>query len=212
MHTSDKTIMTLSHKVLYLRTDIVDQPLTAGGSVAHTLGVIKGFNQLGWKVYCAASCMQALLQELSLEQCVCLGNPKKVAWLRWKLNSFLSTIFFFRQVAVAINVVECDIIYQRYSILNATGVLLAWWYKKPFILECNGSEVWVIQHWNGAQPWLQLFWLVRLVERINFRYANLIVVVSEPLQEMLIQQYGILAEKILINPNGVDADLFFSTH
>ncbi len=195
-------------KLLYLRTDFSDTLLTAGGSVAHTLGVIKGFKALGWQVYCGAACMQDLLVPLQLEQLVPLKNPGSVAWLRWKLNLFLSTVFFFKQVSKSVDVRACDIIYQRYSILNATGVLLSWWYKKPLLLEFNGSEVWVMDHWNTKKKWLSFRWLTQKIESLNLCAATLIIVVSEPLQDMLIHQYHVSSEKILVNPNGVDTELF----
>lgn len=199
-------------KLLYLRTDISDEVLTAGGSVAHTIGVIKGFKELRWQVYCGAACMQPLLAELKVNQLMTLKNPKILRCLRWKLNSFVSTFFFFRQVSKTINVVDCDVLYQRYSILNATGVLLAWWYKKPLLLEFNGSEVWVADHWNSRKKWLTFRWLIKIVEHINVRYATLIIVVSEPIQTMLIQHYAVSTDKILINPNGVDPELFKPLH
>ena len=34
-------------KILYLRTDICDKPVIAGGSVSHTIGVIEGFIAAG---------------------------------------------------------------------------------------------------------------------------------------------------------------------
>jgi glycosyltransferase involved in cell wall biosynthesis len=199
-------------KVLYLRTDFSNTALTAGGSVAHTLGVIKGFKALDWQVYCGAACMQELLIPLHLEQLVSLQNPTSLGWLRWKLNSFLSTFFFFREISKSIDVRACTIIYQRYSILNATGALLSWWYRKPLLLECNGSEIWVMDNWSGRKKWLQFRWLIKQIEIINLRAATLIIVVSEPLQEMLIQQYQVPLEKILVNPNGVDTDLFKPSH
>lgn len=200
------------NRLLYLRTDISDEVLKAGGSVAHTIGVIKGFKELGWQVYCGAACMQPLIQELNLEQVISLKNPPALTCLRWKLNSFLSTFFFFRQVKQSIDIKNCDALYQRYSILNATGVLLSWWYKKPLLLEFNGSEVWVADHWNSRKKWFNFRWLIKAVERINVRYATLIIVVSEPIQEMLIKHYAIPAAKILVNPNGVDPNLFKSFH
>lgn len=198
--------------ILYLRTDIIKEALLAGGSVAHTIGVIKGFKELGGSIFCGAACMQTLITELRLKQLVSLENPNSVAWLRWKLNSFLSTFFFFRQVRKNIDVCMCDVIYQRYSILNATGVLLAWWYKKPLLLEFNGSEVWVMDHWNSRKKWLQFRWLTQKVEVLNLKRATLIIVVSEPLQEMLVQQHQVPTDKILVNPNGVDTDLFKPFH
>ncbi len=195
-------------KLLYLRTDIIGEQLTAGGSVAHTVGVIHGFKELGWQITCAASCMQPIIRSMQYVSVTDLHMPRHLKFLRWKLNSFMSTVVFFRQIQKAVDVTTYDAIYQRYSILNATGLLLAWWYKKSFVLEFNGSEVWVMDYWSTHKKWIQFRWLIRWVELLNVKHATLIVVVSEPLQEMLVQHYKIPLSKILVNPNGVDTQMF----
>jgi glycosyltransferase involved in cell wall biosynthesis len=78
--------------------------------------------------------------------------------------------------------------------------------KRPLILEFNGSEVWVDKHWS-PQKRISLTWLIAWFERYNLQYATRVVVVSAVLKDMLVQQ-GVDATKILINPNGVDTDLF----
>lgn len=99
-----------------------------------------------------------------------------------------------------------DYMYQRYSMLCIVGVLVAKLKKKPLILEFNGSEVWVDTHWS-PQKRISLTWLIAWFERFNLTHATRIIVVSAVLKDMLVQQ-GVDATKILINPNGVDTDLF----
>lgn len=199
----------MTKKILYLRTDLVDGQLVAGGSVSHTLGVIKGFIHHGHQVVCAASTMIELLSTLPLQKLIVLQNPSWLQFLRWKLNSFVSTLFFAIQASSLIKQHSIDMIYQRYSILNATGVLLSRWYNKPFILEYNGSEVWVNRNWT-PQTRFKLNWLINWIELVNLRYAHSIVVVSDALKDEL-QQRGIAPSKIIVNPNGVDAT-FFDSH
>lgn len=195
--------------ILYLRTDITDQEMTAGGSVAHTLGVINGFRDLGYEVVCGSSCLGIVLEKVGLKELVRLSNPSWLRFLRWKLNSFLSSFFFFFQLKKMVKKYEVVSIYQRYSLLNLTGVLLAWWYKKKLILEYNGSEAWIATHWIKNKRILSGKWLMGAIESINIRYAGCIVVVSEVLQDELIGR-GIQLDKILVNPNGVDPFLFDS--
>ncbi|MFT6765626.1 MAG: glycosyltransferase involved in cell wall biosynthesis [Alteromonas naphthalenivorans] len=193
--------------ILYLRTDICDQELTAGGSVAHTLGVIQGFCDLGHEVLCASSCMQSLLKKQKLKQFVKLSNPARASFLRWKINCFLSSVFFFFQVKKLLKNHDVLFIYQRYSLLNITGVLLKWAYKKKLILEYNGSEVWIATHWITKKRWLTFEWLMNKVEQINIQNADTLVVVSQALKDELLEQ-GVLEYKILVNPNGVDAQKY----
>ena len=193
--------------ILYLRTDLSNEQLTAGGSVAHTLGVIGGFNQLGYKVMCASSCMQSVLEKQHLEMLISLKNPQILSFLRWKINCFLSSFFFCVPILFKLKNRSVLFIYQRYSLLNITGLLIAWWYKKKLILEYNGSEVWIATHWVQKKRWMKLTWLMEKVEMWNLHYADLVVVVSEALKSELLQK-GVSPSKILVNPNGVDPEQY----
>jgi len=98
---------------------------------------------------------------------------------------------------------EFDVIYQRYSRFNWTGVALSLITGLPLLLEFNGSEVWISSHWD---PIGQL-WLLKRFERLNQNAADLIFVVSEAERRSVIAS-GISAEKIVTNPNGVDINVF----
>ena len=94
-------------------------------------------------------------------------------------------------------------LYQRHGRFVVAGALLARWLQVRFVLEYNGSEEWIARHWDPSRfmPWL------KLCERASLRAASLIVVVSEPLREELLQQ-GVPSERILVNPNAVDPAVF----
>jgi glycosyltransferase involved in cell wall biosynthesis len=98
---------------------------------------------------------------------------------------------------------EFDLIYQRYSRFNWTGVALSLITGLPLLLEFNGSEVWISGHWD---PIGQL-WLLKRFERLNQRAADLIFVVSEAERRSVIDS-GISTAKIVTNPNGVDINVF----
>ncbi len=193
--------------ILYLRTDIWDQEMTAGGSVAHTLGVIKGFRSLGYSIVCASSCLDSVLKKVDLTSLIKLENPKYVHWLRWRINCLLSSFFFFFQTRSLVVKYPIPCIYQRYTLLNMTGLLLAWWYKKKFVLEYNGSEVWTAVQWVKKKPMLSVNWLMNSIELINVRRADYVIVVSEVLKQELLER-GVKSDKILVNPNGVDPESF----
>ena len=95
------------------------------------------------------------------------------------------------------------VIYQRHGRFVVAGVLLARALGVPFVLEYNGSEVWIANHWDPARfaPWL------RMAEEISLWGASTIVVVSEVLKAELIAR-GLPSERILVNPNGVDPSKF----
>jgi glycosyltransferase involved in cell wall biosynthesis len=71
------------------------------------------------------------------------------------------------------------------------------------VLEYNGSEVWIAKHWDPTRflPWLSI------CEEISLAAAALITVVSDALKNELIER-GIPEDRILVNPNAVDPDIF----
>ena len=85
-----------------------------------------------------------------------------------------------------------------------TGILLKWVYKKKLILEYNGSEAWIAGNWITKKRWLTFEWLMKKVELINIHNADTVVVVSKVLKEELLQR-GVESNRVLVNPNGVDA-------
>jgi glycosyltransferase involved in cell wall biosynthesis len=99
-----------------------------------------------------------------------------------------------------------DFIYQRYSRFNWTGVALSIVTGLPLALEFNGSEVWVSRSWDpvGHLALLERF------EQLNLRAADFIFTVSEVERRNLIGA-GVAANKVLMNPNGVDTDQFRKT-
>jgi glycosyltransferase involved in cell wall biosynthesis len=192
--------------ILYLRTDISNELLIAGGSVSHTIGVISGFIKHGYRMIVASSIMQAQIQEFPIARFCNLSNPRFFSFLRWKINCLLSNFFFTAQVMRFIHYEPISYIYQRYGILNCVGVLVSKIKKIPLVLEYNGSETWVAKEW-AVQKKFRMLWLIEKIEMLNLRRANHIIVVSEPLKEELINR-GIAANKILVNPNGVDPEFF----
>ncbi|HEX8814533.1 MAG TPA: glycosyltransferase [Terriglobales bacterium] len=94
-------------------------------------------------------------------------------------------------------------VYQRHGRFVVGGVLLSRWLRVPLVLEYNGSEVWGAKHWDAPRfsRWMQL------CEQASLRCAHHVVVVSDPSKQELLEQ-GIPEERILVNPNGVDPDVF----
>jgi glycosyltransferase involved in cell wall biosynthesis len=95
------------------------------------------------------------------------------------------------------------VLYQRHCPFAIAGALLARRLQIPLVLEYNGPMGWITDHWDPT-PFRR--WIV-LAEEVSLRTATRIVVVSEALKAELIGR-GIAAERIRVNPNGVDPDLF----
>ncbi len=103
-----------------------------------------------------------------------------------------------RRLAALLGRERFDLIYERHAFFLCVTALLAKRRNVPLIVEVNelaGDER------IRAQPWLLP--LARWADRITFRRADLIVVVSPHLQRR-ITAMGIRPEKILVLPNAVD--------
>ena len=195
--------------ILYLRTDLGTRELTSGGSVTHTLGVLDGLLAQNTTVYCASSAMHSMLVELTDKKNIHfkpLWLPRFLQVLGFKISCLFSNVWFLLQALIYVRNTSIDYVYQRYSMLNIVGIVLANIKKIPLVLEFNGSEAWVDAHWSPNKK-LRANKLVMLFEQWNVQHADYIIVVSQVLKDMLVA-HDVSADKILVNPNGVDTQFF----
>lgn len=193
-------------KILYLRTDLGARDLVAGGSVSHSVGVIKALVEQGHHVVCASSAMVNNMKQLPLMAFVELKTLRIFRCLGHKINALISNFLFTIRAMRLCRKYDIDYIYQRHSMLNCTGIILSWWYKKPLILEFNSSQVWADTQGTPKRK-LRMRWLVRWLEGINIRFADRIIAISDPIKTNLIA-LGARPERIIVNPNGVDTQFF----
>lgn len=189
----------LHRRPLYLRTDLYFG-LAAGGSVGHIAGVL---NHLGHffkdPIFMTSDPIPTV--DSHIETYVI--QPERSFYNREILPLHYSRSFP-KQVLRLLGQNKPAFIYQRYSLNQFGGVHLAQQLQVPFILECNGSEIWMHQNWDYT---LKHEALSEKIELLNFRSADLIVVVSKPLQTALIAK-GVDPKKILVNPNGVNSEKY----
>jgi glycosyltransferase involved in cell wall biosynthesis len=184
-------------KVAYLRS--TPSPGTpAGGAATHIKGFVSAATELGAQVDLISNDYIAGLDEKELT----LVDPEPVGTTRAAFDLRNNLIFS----AGALREIErapADLIYQRYGRFTWAGVESSLRTGMPLFLEYNGSEVWIGKHWDmsGMIPLLERF------ERLNLDAAARIFVVSEVERRNLLRA-GIADEKIVVNPNGVDAETF----
>lgn len=200
LKSSEKIILNTLRSPLYLNTNLWFGVI-AGGSVGHIAGVINNFSKIfKSKIYFfSTDKIPTVSEEVLFNQLV----PYTRFWDFIEMPT-LSTNRSFSQQLNHIKPFQFSLIYQRYSLNNFTGVELALKHNLPFVLEYNGSEVWISRHWGKKLKYEKLS---HEIELLNFQKANLIVVVSEPLKSQLIEM-GISPTKILVNPNGVNPDIY----
>jgi len=98
-----------------------------------------------------------------------------------------------------------DFIYERYSLLNFSGVAAAAIMRKPIVVEVNSPLALEMSRDKEIRARKFASW----VERFICNRATRVVVVSGPLRRIMIQN-GVLESKLYLMPNGVNLHRFTS--
>lgn len=188
--------------ILFLRTDHWFN-IKSGGSVGHISGVINGLRSLGCQVYIVSTDYLVGVEE---DDFFHLCRP---AYNRGKNIPHIPELLYNDQLIRYIDArwreLNPNYIYQRYSLGNYAGVVLKLKYGVPYICEYNGSFPWMARNWDGRKLFHER--LMTRIELLNLHAADLVVVVSKAMKDELIER-GILEDKVLVNPNGVDTDKY----
>jgi len=186
-------------RVVYLRS--TPGPGTqAGGAASHIKGVVKALEALGVEVEVISNDVIAGLDHADTRFTVI--PPESGGGTR-ALFDIHNNLVFTRGAVPLIERAQPDFIYQRYARFSWAGVAAAIRTQRPLFLEYNGSEVWVGRHWDrvGSLDLLERY------ERLNLDAAARIFVVSD-VERRNLEARGVPAEKIVLNPNGVDVERF----
>lgn len=170
----------------------------AGGAASHIKGVTKGLIDLGAHVRIISNDAIAGLDKPELT----IIGPEPVGATRAVFEIHNNSVFS-RGAVSLIEREPPDFIYQRYARFSTAGVKASMRTNRPLFLEYNGSEVWVGRHWDQVG----MLDLLARYERLNLAAAARIFVVSE-VERRNLERAGVAPEKIILNPNGVDTDMF----
>ena len=191
--------LNLAASPLYLRTDL-SFGVRAGGSVAHTAGVVNELDAFtGPVVVLTTDDVPTVKPGVQLRHVA----PKETFWNFRELPTFVLNDAFAAAADAAVKSPPA-FVYQRYSLNSYAGIRIARRHKVPFVLEYNGSEVWMGRHWGRA---LKHEALSRRIEQLNLASADLIVVVGRAMRDEIVDR-GIDPARVFVNPNGVDADRY----
>ncbi|MCA1578566.1 MAG: glycosyltransferase family 4 protein [Acidobacteria bacterium] len=185
--------------VVYLRA--TPGPGTqAGGAASHMKGVIEAVRVLGVELEIISN--DAIAGFDVADPRFTIIPPETVGGTR-ALFEIHNNLVFTRAAVPLIERARPDFIYQRYARFSWAGVAAAVRTGRPLFLEYNGSEVWVGRHWDRVGS----LGLLERYERLNLLAAARIFVVSE-VERRNLEARGVAAEKIVLNPNAVDVELF----
>lgn len=195
-----RNALDLSESPVYLRTNL-EFGVRSGGSIGHIAGVLNNFHHFsGHPIFLTTDTIPTVRQDLTTY----LVNPEDAFMDFMELPELFFNKTFDQEAIKRLRHRKLAFIYHRYSLNNYSGVKLARRYSLPLVIEYNGSETWIARNWLSP---LRYNRLSSQIEHLNLQAADLVVVVSKPLQEDLLDR-GIEAVKILINPNGVNTDLY----
>jgi glycosyltransferase involved in cell wall biosynthesis len=192
-------------KIAYARTQFWFN-LKAGGSVGHTLGVLKGLKKNNCEVKVISN--EKILGIEDFDYVVI--KPRYKSFLGEYIYNFYAVNRFKNEILTF----NPDIIYHRYTGNTFFVAKIAKALNIPLILEFNSFDTWKLEHWPAGRNALTMFIkehilynMVKRIENYNLKTASLIVTVSELLKADLLD-FGIPEGKILVNPNRVDPDKF----
>lgn len=188
-----------SLRVVYLRT--TPGPGTqAGGAASHIKGVVEALRGSGVELDIISNDLIAGLDPS--DERFTVIPPETVGGTRAQFDMH-NNLVFTRAALPLIQYAAPDFIYQRYARFSWAGVAASVRTGRPLFLEYNGSEVWVGKHWDrvGSLSLLERY------ERLNLRAAARIFVVSE-VERRNLEARGVAPEKIVLNPNAVDVEIF----
>jgi glycosyltransferase involved in cell wall biosynthesis len=186
--------------IVYLKTNLWFG-VKAGGSVGHIAGVVNELSRRGHRVTFAA-CEPPVMLDKDVEM---LNVPAPMSFgLPYELNNYRFQDVFYKVLRESGVVAGKCAIYQRLSIANFLGVLLSRRYRRPLVVEYNGSEVWVAKNWGRS---LRFHRLAQMAETVMLKHAHLVVTVSAALKDELIER-GIDSRRIVTYPNCVDPAVF----
>ncbi len=192
--------MDLGGSPLYLRADL-SFGVKAGGSIGHTAGVINHLGDFtGSPIVITPDLVPTVAPSIEAHTI----TPDEAFWQYQELPSFVMNRTVMRTAAAAVGKRRPNLVYQRYTVNGFAAIQLARHWHVPLVTEYNGSEVWVARHWGRP---LKYDALSARIERLNLRAAHLISVVSQPLADE-VRAIGVDNDRILINPNGVEPDMY----
>lgn len=188
-------------RVAYIRSDFWLNGNSSNGAMAHTIGVVNALKHLCRKVIVYSICKINYLSDDTLQT---ITSPNGCVFGINELQEMEYSHYLTEQLYPILNADMPSFIYQRYGRNNYTGVLLANKLNIPCVMEYNGSELWMADNWGGKIRYRKT---TEEIELDVFHAADLIVGNAQALKDELVAR-GIQPDKIVIIPNGVDAEKF----
>ncbi len=190
----------MSPSVAYCRTTETVN-LRSGGSLTHTVGVIKAFSEIAEVGYFGFDHITEVSEWTKL-----IVAPRRYANLVSLFSRFAYGLQFAAEVEQLVRS-DYDLVYQRLSQDNISGLLLKRRLGLPLVIEYNGSAKW--ERASAGSFAHRLFTKSTTdLELMALKEADLVVAVSDVLGAELVSR-GIDPKRTMVIPNGVEPNNFF---
>jgi glycosyltransferase involved in cell wall biosynthesis len=184
--------------IFFARTDMYGG-LIEGGTFSLMYGLLKGVNELGHHSTMLSSGPMRVPETTNLHV---IPYP---TWF-WNLPELPSIPYsyrFIRETAALFERERPEFLSMRHTAFNLVGALIRKEFGTKVLLQCDSSEVWVKKNWGKNY----FATLLRWCEEIEFAGVNGLTVISEEVKTQLVGM-GVSPNKILVNVNGVDTEMF----
>ncbi len=98
-----------------------------------------------------------------------------------------------------------DLIYARQEMLSFTPLIIAKLFRLPYVVEINGLIIDEAHMSKRPGPYISL---LRISERLNYRYCDRIIAITDGIKKGIAQSYNIPEKSIEVIGNGANIDLF----
>jgi len=188
--------------VVYLRSLGQSTITNIGGTASHTVGIVRALGDLGHNVRVIS---RPPAPDFGHKRVSVTTAPYEPTLLKihplLDLENHLRFLWRSRRV---LSHRRPGVLYQRHTRFDVSGSILALLLRRPLVLEHEGSEELKARS-TDPTPCVRT---LRVCERLNHRVASLIIAVSEEVRLDLVRHRGVPAEKIIVNPSGVDGSRF----
>lgn len=171
----------------------------------HVLGVISGFEELGWEV------KRFIVGDRMPGSWIKRGSESSFRRAKWR-------VLFADVMRLVLGVInarrawqrlgkDVDWVYERFAVLQSLG----WIFKHhgiPWILETNGPGF--IE--AADRKTLVLTSLAKWLEIKAYRRCDFLVCITNTLKDIIVEEAKISPEKVMVLPNGVNLSLFNPQH
>ena len=173
--------------------------LVSGGSYGHTCYVAKELDKLNPGLTCLMAQPYSLLDDL--------GVVKNILPARQKSASseavIIQGVAYDRQIDRWVSRQKPAYIYERVCLGTMSGARAALKHHTPYIVEYNGSEIEMSRSYEGGA--MARAEILESIEDWSLAQATAISAISEQVKLALVKR-GIAADKICVNPNGVNTE------